>query len=633
MPDTPSLDNSTRALLEAIPQVVWVVGADGALSYGNAHFRSFSGLAESQIAGRSASDASLVHPEDAPRLVELTGAPPGRDPAALEIRLRRSDGVFRWHLGRFASWPAGALPQWLVTATDIEEQKRTSSRLETLLARERDTEERQLQRLFAALPLPCWVARPDGWIYSYNRSWYDYTGTIPDEMEGQGFRSVHDPGRAPQVLDEWHDTLAQGAPFEMMFKLRRYDGAFRWFLTRVNPMRDDAGRIVRWLGTHADVEDQKQAEEAARAANRGKDEFLAMLGHELRNPLSPILTALHLIRLRHPDAATRERAIIERQVAHLSRLVDDLLDVSRITRGKTELKKAPLEIAEAVALGVEMASPLLEQKQHDLHVEVPARGLRVEGDLSRLAQVVGNLLTNAAKYSAPQGRIAILAAVEEGQVVVTVRDSGVGISPELLPHVFELFVQGGQTIERTQGGLGLGLAIVRSLMILHGGSVEAKSAGLGQGSEFTLRLPALGLRDYAPAPAPAPPSDSGAAPVPATPKRILIVDDNSDAAETLAQAVSRMGHVTRIATDGPQALRLIEEFTPQIALLDLGLPVMDGYELARQLLAVEALAGLRLIAVTGYGESADRAQSRQAGFELHLVKPVDLRQLSTVLAG
>ncbi|MDI3286853.1 ATP-binding protein [Polyangium sp. 15x6] len=371
---------------------------------------------------------------------------------------------------------------------------------------------------------------------------------------------------------------------------------------------------------------EQEARRQAESANRSKDEFLAMLGHELRNPLAPITTALHLMRMRAGDAAARERAVIERQVKHLAQLVDDLLDVSRITRGKVELKMERIEIAEVVAKAIEMASPLLEQRRHHLTVEVPSRGLVVDGDGTRLAQVMSNLLTNAAKYTESGGQIAVEAERWGRDVEIRVRDNGIGIDPDVLPTVFDFFVQDRQALDRAQGGLGLGLAIVRNLVTMHGGTVSARSEGKGRGSEFTVRLPgAAGLAEVEATSARVrAPMKAGAG----DGHRILVVDDNEDAAALLAESLGSLGHQTRVASDGPSALRVAEKFRPDIALLDIGLPVMDGYELAHRLRERPELTRLRLIAVTGYGQESDRSLSREAGFDAHLVKPVQFDRLA-----
>jgi signal transduction histidine kinase len=367
-------------------------------------------------------------------------------------------------------------------------------------------------------------------------------------------------------------------------------------------------------------------------ANRAKDEFLAMLGHELRNPLAPIVTALELMRQRAPDLLTKERTIIERQVRHMTRLVDDLLDVSRVARGKVELRRVPIEIVDVVAKALETASPALEARAHQLVLSIPPGGLLVDADEQRLAQVFANLLTNAARYTDPGGRIEIAATARDGRIQVAVRDSGMGIEPEQLPHIFDLFVQGnprqfsGLPEEGVSGGLGIGLSIVRNLVELHGGTVTAHSEGRGRGSQFVVDLP------RAQAAAPSPPSDAAPAPTPHPARRVLIVDDNRDAADSLAEALTDAGHRTAVAYDGPSALELAPGFAPDVVLLDIGLPVMDGYEVARRLRATLPADRCQLVALTGYGLESDRVQAHAAGFRDHLVKPIELEALIALIA-
>jgi len=383
-------------------------------------------------------------------------------------------------------------------------------------------------------------------------------------------------------------------------------------------------RLRRAAFAERDKADRARAD--AEQANRAKDDFMAMLGHELRNPLSPILTALHLVRLRGTQGITREVDVIERQAQHLVRLVDDLLDVSRVARGKVTLDKESVEVADVVASAIETASPMIENARHTLTTNVPRRGLVVDVDRVRMVQVISNLLTNAAKYTSPGGRIAIGARRSDDKIIIEVEDSGTGISPELLPHVFDLFVQARQTLARSQGGLGLGLTIVKSLVALHGGTVAAESEGIGRGSRFTVTLPALDLRPEPIVDRESPPPDSTLS----RHRRVLIVDDNQDAAEMLSDAVELFGYRTMVAHDGIDALAHATEFKPHIALLDIGLPVMDGYELAGRLRA-QFGPELFMIAITGYGQESDRARSREAGFQAHFTKPVDLEKLAKAL--
>jgi PAS domain S-box-containing protein len=375
-------------------------------------------------------------------------------------------------------------------------------------------------------------------------------------------------------------------------------------------------------------EQLERAIERARVADRRKDEFLAMLGHELRNPLAPITTALELLDMKEIEGGRKERDVIVRQVAHLSRLIDDLLDMSRITRGKIQLDIKTVEIASVLARAIESASPLLEKKSQRLAVQMPPESALVDADPVRLAQVFHNLLTNAAKYSDRRSQIDLSAVALDSDVSVTIRDHGIGISPDLLPRLFEMFVQGERSLDRSQGGLGVGLTIARSLCELHGGTITAHSAGLGTGSTFTVTLPRsvrarvstdrLGMRPLE-------------RPRPAIMSRVLVVDDNVDAAMMLREMLTELGHELQIAHDGPSALELAATFKPDIAVLDIGLPVMNGYELARKLREQLGDAKLRLIAVTGYGQETDRARAQDVGFDHHLIKPIELDALLALL--
>jgi CheY-like chemotaxis protein/two-component sensor histidine kinase len=349
-----------------------------------------------------------------------------------------------------------------------------------------------------------------------------------------------------------------------------------------------------------------------------------MLGHELRNPLSPILTAVQLMRLRSGEAPAGKLDVVERQVRHMMRLVDDLLDVSRIASGKVTLQREAVEVADIVGKAVEMASPAIEHGQHNLDIRVPP--LVVVADPARLAQVISNLLTNAAKYTPRGGRIMISARAESDQLLLEVQDNGIGISRELLPRIFDLFSQGRQGLERSQGGLGLGLAIVRSLVELHGGKVTASSDGANRGSTFTIRIPARAVPSQ-------PSREATSASRKASPHGItvLVVDDNEDAARLVAEALDGVGYVTHVAFDGVQGLDIARNHRIDVAVLDLGLPVMDGYEVARRLREIPGDRAPSLIAVTGYGQDTDRRRTREMGFDAHLVKPVDLSQLLSVL--
>jgi len=495
-----------------------------------------------------------------------------------------------------------------------------------------------LHSIVMQAPVPIALLRgPQHILELTNSAMAEAWGRVANESVGRPLFEIIPEARGFQpLLDAVFTTgkphVAMGLPFRTE---RAPNGSTLPRYTNVlyAPLRDVKGQIEGVLVIAVDITDQIRSHHEmdrlrseAVAANRAKDEFLAILGHELRNPLSPISTALQVMRLR--GASGRELDVIERQVEHLTQLVDDLLDVSRAIRGKIELHRRDIELADVVAEALEVTSPLLEERRHLVDVDVPRQGLCVSVDPPRMVQVISNLLSNAAKYSDPGSRITIRAVRTNGSVRLSVRDSGVGIAPEMIGRVFDLFVQQPQTIERAHGGLGLGLPIVRSLVELHGGVVSATSAGVGRGSEFTIELPALARAATPVAAEPIPEPEHAP-----TQGRILVVDDNEDAAAMLGEALEQLGYQVAVAHDGPAALRLSQTFAPDVALLDIGLPVMDGYELAERL-RTQRGSGDRphLVAVTGYGQEADRQHSARAGFERHLVKPVSLGLLSEVVA-
>jgi PAS domain S-box-containing protein len=379
--------------------------------------------------------------------------------------------------------------------------------------------------------------------------------------------------------------------------------------------------IVRDITERKKLEDQlRQRVDELAEADRQKNEFLAMLGHELRNPLGPMRNALHILKMARTDPKAQDEAgsMIERQLQHLVRLVDDLLDVSRIIRGRIELRRDRLDLAVAIRRAVETAQPLIDANGHVLDISLPARPVFVMGDLIRLSQVISNLLGNAAKYSTRPARIRVALTEEDGEALVAVEDEGEGIPADLLPRIFDLFVQGDHTLARSQGGLGIGLTLVRRLIEMHGGEVAVESRGVGHGSQFTIRLPALAT------PARPLPLQDEALPVArSASRRVLVVDDNVDAANSIAKLLELLGHRVRCVYDGASALSAANDFRPEIVVLDIGLPGMDGYEVARRLRDRRDFKSIPIVAVTGYGQDEDRARSREAGFSEHLAKPVD----------
>jgi signal transduction histidine kinase/CheY-like chemotaxis protein len=372
----------------------------------------------------------------------------------------------------------------------------------------------------------------------------------------------------------------------------------------------------------------REAEEKVQEASRRKDEFLAMLSHELRNPLAPIRNAVELVRRIAPDDArlTWARDVIERQVTHLAQLVDELLDVSRITQGKIVLRKEPIELGKVLAHAVETARPLIETRGHRFELDLPAAPIWMIGDFARLAQVVANLLNNAAKYTPDNGRIELSARAAEGEALVTVRDNGMGIERDLLPRVFELFAQGERSLARSLGGLGVGLTLVQRLVELHQGQVSVRSDGAGRGAEFTIVLPCISevLPEQVSTQAPG-------VELPSEGMRVLVVDDNIDAAESIAVLLRLEGHEVKTVNDGAQALACSQVFAPRAVVLDIGLPGMDGYELARRLRALPQTKDALFIALTGYGQREDRALALDAGFQHHFIKPADPRAIHAVI--
>jgi signal transduction histidine kinase len=435
------------------------------------------------------------------------------------------------------------------------------------------------------------------------------------------------PDDQPKLLTAVQEAIRARSVFQLEHRVRRLGGTTGWVLSRAVPLKNEHGEVCEWFGTASDITKRKLVEEALVEADRRKNEFLAMLGHELRNPLAPIGNASEILsRMTMGDSrALAAVDIIKRQVSQLTRLVDELLDVSRVTQGRVQLERGRIDVADLIAHSVETIEPTLRKKQHTLSVtSLSYEPLYVEGDFTRLVQCVVNVLSNAVKYTDPGGAIGVRTGAEGSSVIVEVTDNGAGIAPELLGRVFDLFVQSDRTLDRAQGGLGIGLSITKRLVEMHGGQICAHSPGLAGGSTFRITLPRIS-RPQAP--------NSEATPVKAPPRRVLIVDDNVDAANSLSMLLSLQGHDTQAVYAAREAVERAVSFKPDVALLDIGLPEMNGYELVKQLRAIPQLSGIRFIALTGYGQAEDYQRARTAGFNGHLVKPVDLRALERAVAG
>ncbi|MBA3817510.1 MAG: PAS domain S-box protein [Deltaproteobacteria bacterium] len=632
-----------QALVKATGNIVWTNSPDGEMRGPQPDWCAYTGQTEEEVQGYGWSNA--VHADDAqPTIDAWRQAVAHRTMFVFEHRVRHHDGVFRWFGIRAVPVldPDGSIREWVGLHRDIEDEKQASQaqrEAAALLDRERN-----LLKLFVD-HAPAQLAMFDREMryLAVSRRWLSDFGLTTDVI-GQvvyvaftglpeRWREVHRRSLTGEVLSEEEDAFP------------RPDGHVQYLRWECRPWYEPDGSIGGIVIGSEDVtsrvesrralesareelnefaERERAARLAAEEASRAKDDFLAMLGHELRNPLAPIATAVHLLKLRSKDTLSREVAVIERQSQHIARLVDDLLDVSRVASGKVVLNKAAAEVADLIAAAIETASPALENGIQTLVVNVPKHALVVDVDRGRMTQVLANLLTNAAKYTPSGGRIAITATREADEVVIAVEDTGVGISGELLPRVFDLFVQARQTLDRAQGGLGLGLALVKNLVAMHDGTVSAASPGLGHGSTFTVRLPRVE--------ATATEERSSSPPIVASAshlQRVLIVDDNADGADMLAEALGSLGYRTAVAHDGPEALRVAGEFAPHVALLDIGLPVMDGFELAARLRA--QWSDVKLVAITGYGQESDRQRTRGAGFQAHLTKPVDLENLANLL--
>jgi PAS domain S-box-containing protein len=454
-------------------------------------------------------------------------------------------------------------------------------------------------------------------------------GIRPEEIT-ENPHALHDRVHEDDLLrvqEEEAASFQSNMPFASQFRIRTQRGEVRWLHCRSTPQSLATGGFV-WDGIAVDITDRVRAEEALREADRLKDEFLATLAHELRNPLAPVRNGLELFKLAEsdPELIAETRVMMERQVDHLVRLVDDLLDVARITRGKVELRREVIDLGDTVARAIETVRPLVESRRHRLTVLHSGVPIRIRGDQVRLAQVIANLLNNAAKYSEEEGEIQIVLERRENQAVIRVRDRGMGIPADILPKVFDLFTQSQRTLDRSQGGLGIGLTLVKNLVGMHEGTVEAHSAGPGEGSEFVVSLPIYNEPEPSP-------DRVGSLPRQAVKRqRILIVDDNKDSANTLAMLLRYQGHEVETAYDGVTAIERAQAAHPSLVLLDIGLPRIDGYEVARRLRAAPATRNSLLVAMTGYGQEEDRRRSREAGFDHHLVKPIDPQVLPQILA-
>jgi len=604
--------------------------------YVNSAFTKMTGYAREEVIGKTPRilDGPKTDPAVLDRLRKDCAAGKVFNGETIKYRKDGSEFHLEWTAGPVRK-ERGEVTHIVATQRDVTERRR----IEEALRRS----EVEFRSLFELSAIGMAQVSRDFKYFRVNRKFCQLLGYSEQELLRLTFLDITHPDdrevSAEQVSAGFAGELA-GAHLEKRYV--RKDGEIIWALVNWAIIPDAEGRPMHTVASVQDITARKRAEEALRESerrtqehaaeladlHRRKDEFLAMLSHELRNPLSPILNAAHILRLQKDENPLQQqaRAVIERQVDQLSRLVNDLLEVSRVITGTIRLRPERLDVRGVVEQAVESARPLVDQRGHRLFVSLPSEAVWLEGDVARLEQVVVNLLNNAAKYTNEGGNIWVNLRPEGDEVALRVRDTGVGIAPELLPRVFDLFTQADRTPDRSQGGLGIGLSLTQRLVELHRGRIEAHSAGPGQGSEFIVRLPVLRASEMG-----TDTTSAGTAKRAARDWRVLVVDDNVDAANMIAMMLQLFGHRTETVYSAQSALDMAVEYRPDFVVLDIGLPGMDGYEVARRLRQTPELKDIRLIAATGYGQDADRQRSEEAGFDYHLVKPIDPEKLQTVL--
>ncbi len=611
-----------RTFSSLVPVLMWQTDARGQQVTPNQRWLEYTGqgVEDAQHGGWLAA----IHPDDMPLAGRACAdAVTSGQPLELEYRLRGADGRYRWFLVRQSPVRAadGSIRAWYGAAIDIDARRQAEAALQE--------SEGRFRALADAAPALIWQFGPDGRLAYVNRRHAEVTGTRPDQLLPDGWRAGMHPDDLPYFLAASGDALDDRAPFHLRLRVRAHDGQWRWFEVHFAPWFAPDGAYRGHVGIGIDISDGVQSEDALREADRRKDEFLAVLAHELRNPLAPISNAVEMLRCADGKRkADRVMEMASRQVKHITRLVDDLMEVSRITRGKIELARQHVPLADILASALETSRPALDGARHTFVEHVPDEPLVLDADKVRLTQVFSNLLNNAAKYTDPGGRIELSVRREGEEVAVAVRDSGIGIPADKLAQVFGMFAQVAEAGARSQGGLGIGLAMVQKLVEMHGGSVRAHSDGPGTGSEFVVRLPLVAQAAAAVLARKERPAAGGRR---LAGVRVLVVDDNRDAADSLCILLGSLRVEAHCAYEGEEALRRLPQLRPDAVVLDIGMPGMDGNEVARAIRAEAHHAGVRLIALTGWGQEGDRERTRASGFDHHLTKPVDLAALQRLL--
>jgi len=538
-------------------------------------------------------------------------APPGTATLAVDVFNRAMTFVI--------IWTGAILTMWRLQSSAAAEKAHAEAR----------ASERRFRLMADGVPAMIWVTDQQAKVEFVNREYCEFLGITLEQAQEQGLHGSLHPVDMKDYLAQFQAALAARSSFSARIRVRHAAGAWRWVETSAVPRFSEEGDFLGHVGLSYDVTAVVAAEHGLRDADRRKDEFLAMLSHELRNPLAPIRNAADI--LASPAVGPKQlqwaSGLIRRQTAQMTALLDDLLDLARIAQGRLALRLEVVSLKAVLDSAIEAARPSIERKDHLLTVSIPPGESMVRADPARLSQVISNVLVNAAKYTDPGGRIALTARAGDGEVCISIKDDGIGIPPDALGRIFTLFSQLDASSARIDGGIGIGLALVKGIVELHGGTVEARSDGPGRGSEFVVRLPLAACEAGASA---HPPNTQAAVP---TSCRVIIADDNVDAAESLAMLLQVEGHDVRVAQDGLSALSLALAFRPQVAILDIGMPQLDGYSLARELRKEPWGAEALIIALTGRGQEEDKRQAASAGFDVHLTKPVDPDIVASLIAS
>jgi PAS domain S-box-containing protein len=632
-------EDQLRLMTETIPQQVWTAQPNGEIDYYNERWCDFTGKTVEQL--KSESWEQIIHPEDLPKVKAVwTQAVQNGSEYEVETRMLSASGEYRWILGQARPLrdQQGQIVKWYGTNTDITDHIQAREALQE--------SELNFRTLADTMPQIFWAARPDGWLEYYNQRWFEYTGMTWEQTQGWGWEPVLHPDDFQMCMDLWCESIRTGKIYQIEYRFRRAsDGQYRWHLGRAFPLRNDKGQIIKWFGSCTDIDDQKRAEEALRnalqqqqaaceaaeKANLIKDEFLAVLSHELRTPLNPILGWSRLLKTGKLDKAKTDEALnsIERNAKIQVDLIEDLLDVSRILRGKLTLNVSTVNLATVISAALDTVSLAASAKEIAIETHLEENIGQVAGDPARLQQIVCNLLSNAVKFTPQGGRVEVRLEQFASMAQITVSDMGKGINPDFLPHIFEHFRQEDSSITRKFGGLGLGLAIVRQLVELHGGIVEADSPGEGQGATFVVRIPLISFQSEMlteKKPQNVSCNLSGI--------KILVVDDDADSRDFITFVLKLYGAEVTTVASGFEALKVFIKSKPDVLVSDIGMPKMDGYELVRAIRAWSSNTGRQIpgIALTAFAGEFDQQQAIAAGFQMHISKPVEPDALAAAVA-